>query len=95
MNNATKTWPDLAVGLYDRLTGRGSEITYELDNIEILVPDKVGDDADVEPSTTHPGPDRPSHRGVSDGRDAPHPRRQAPVAALGPEAPTPVTFGPD
>jgi hypothetical protein len=46
MSEATKTWPDLAVGLYDRLTGRGSEITYELDNVEIHVPDKVGEDAE-------------------------------------------------
>jgi hypothetical protein len=44
--DATKNWPDLAVGLYDRLTGRGSEITYEMENFEIQVPDKVGDDAE-------------------------------------------------
>jgi hypothetical protein len=25
----TKTWPDLAIGLYERLTGRNAEITYE------------------------------------------------------------------
>jgi len=29
----TKSWPDLAIGLYDRLTGRGAEITYEFDNM--------------------------------------------------------------
>ncbi len=43
---ATKNWPDLAVGLYDRLTGRGSEITYEMDNFEIHVPDRVGENAE-------------------------------------------------
>ena len=25
----TKTWPELAGGLYDKLTGRGAEITYQ------------------------------------------------------------------
>ena len=34
----TQTWPDLAIGLYDRLTGRGAEITYELHGLEIAVP---------------------------------------------------------
>lgn len=32
------TWPDLAIGLYDKLTGRGAEITYELQNLEVSVP---------------------------------------------------------
>lgn len=34
----TQTWPDLAIGLYDKLTGRGAEITYELQNLELSVP---------------------------------------------------------
>ena len=34
----SQTWPDLAIGLYDKLTGRGAEITYELQNLEISVP---------------------------------------------------------
>lgn len=34
----TKSWPDLAIGLYDKLTGRGAEITYEFDNMEVWVP---------------------------------------------------------
>lgn len=42
----TETWPDLAIGLYDRLTGRGAEITYEFEEMEIDVPSKTGDDAD-------------------------------------------------
>jgi len=42
----TTTWPDLAISLYDRLTGRGAEITYEFENMEIEVPSKVGEDAD-------------------------------------------------
>ena len=32
------TWPDLAIGLYDRLTGRGAEIIYEFQNMEISIP---------------------------------------------------------
>lgn len=42
----TETWPDLAIGLYDRLTGRGAEITYEFEEMEVDVPSKTGDDAD-------------------------------------------------
>jgi hypothetical protein len=32
------TWPELAIDLYDKLTGRGAEITYEFENLEIYVP---------------------------------------------------------
>lgn len=38
----TQTWPELAIGLYDKLTGRGAEISYEFDNFELEVPSKVG-----------------------------------------------------
>ena len=41
----TTNWPDLAIGLYDHLTGRGAEITYEFDNMEIAVPSNASDDA--------------------------------------------------
>jgi hypothetical protein len=41
-----QTWPELAVGLYERLTGRGAEITYEFDDLEVQVPDRMGPDAD-------------------------------------------------
>jgi hypothetical protein len=41
----TKTWPELAGGLYDKLTGRGAEITYEFDNLEVLVPSSASPDA--------------------------------------------------
>ncbi len=44
-NTHTKTWPDLAVGLYDRLTGRNAEITYEFDNLHLKVPSGTGADA--------------------------------------------------
>lgn len=45
-NKETTTWPDLAIGLYDRLTERNAEIIYEVENLEIQVPGKVGQDAD-------------------------------------------------
>lgn len=42
----TTTWPELAIGLYDRLTGRGAEISYEFIDMEVAVPSKTGDDAE-------------------------------------------------
>ncbi len=41
----TNSWPDLAVGLYDRLTGRGAEITYEFAEMRIKVPSGTGAEA--------------------------------------------------
>lgn len=43
--NNTTNWPDLAVGLYDRLTGRGAEITYEFDDMEVSVPSSASEEA--------------------------------------------------
>lgn len=40
----TQTWPELAISLYDKLTGRGAEITYEFEDFELFVPSKAGDD---------------------------------------------------
>ena len=34
----TQSWPDLAIGLYDKLTGRGAEITYHFQDLEVSVP---------------------------------------------------------
>jgi hypothetical protein len=45
-NEETTTWPDLAIGLYDRLTGRNAEIIYEFEDMEIQVPEGVGEDAE-------------------------------------------------
>ncbi|MFN3167054.1 MAG: hypothetical protein ACE37H_08325 [Phycisphaeraceae bacterium] len=41
----TTNWPDLAIGLYDRLTGRGAEITYDFENMHVKVPSGTGDNA--------------------------------------------------
>ena len=40
----TNTWPELAIGLFDKLTGRGAEITYEFDGFELEVPASTGSD---------------------------------------------------
>jgi hypothetical protein len=42
----TTTWPELAIGLYDRLTGRGAEIVYEFDDMTVDVPSQTGEDAE-------------------------------------------------
>jgi len=39
---ATHTWPELAGGLYDALTGRNAEITYDFQEMEVYVPAKTG-----------------------------------------------------
>lgn len=44
-NADLNTWPELAIGLYDKLTGRGAEISYEFDNFEVRVPRDASDDA--------------------------------------------------
>ncbi len=41
----TTTWPELAIGLYDKLTGRNAEITYDFENMEVWVPSGTGDNA--------------------------------------------------
>ncbi len=43
----TRTWPELAIGLYDKLTGRGAEITYDFDNMQVDIPSGTGKDADA------------------------------------------------
>jgi len=41
----TTTWPDLAMSLYDKLTGRNAEITYEFNNLEVSVPSSASEGA--------------------------------------------------
>ena len=41
----TETWPELAISLYDALTGRGAEIYYDFDNLEVHVPSGTGESA--------------------------------------------------
>jgi len=46
MANHTNDWSELAISLYDKLTGRNAEITYEADNMEVWVPSGVGENAE-------------------------------------------------
>ncbi len=39
------TWPELAEELYDKLTGRNAEISYEFHDLEIYVPAHHAEDA--------------------------------------------------
>ena len=39
------TWADFAAQLYDKLTGKGSKINYQFDDLNIDVPDKIGANA--------------------------------------------------
>jgi len=41
----TTTWPELGIALYDKLTGRGAEITYEFNNVEVAVPSSASAEA--------------------------------------------------
>ena len=45
----TPTWPDLAIGLYERLTGRNAEITYGFQDLEVHVPSHAAPDASHAP----------------------------------------------
>ena len=42
----TKNWPDLAIGLYDRLTGNNAEITYAFEEMRVQIPSGTGPDAE-------------------------------------------------
>ncbi len=37
------SWPDFAVGLYGKLSGRGSKINYEFEDLDIFIPAKIGE----------------------------------------------------
>ena len=41
----TNNCPELAIGLYDKLTGRDAEISYSFDDFELFVPSSTADDA--------------------------------------------------
>ena len=42
----TRNWTELAIGLYDRLTERNAEITYDFDNMEVGIPSSTNTDAE-------------------------------------------------
>jgi hypothetical protein len=47
--STTRTWPELAVGLFDKLTERNAEIGYRFENLEIGIPGST--DANAERAT--------------------------------------------
>lgn len=42
----TTNWPELAIGLYDRLTGRQAEIAYAFDNFSVDIPSSTSAEAE-------------------------------------------------
>jgi hypothetical protein len=48
VNNVAEptNWPDLAMSLWDGLTARNAEITYDFGNLEVAIPHKVGQSVD-------------------------------------------------
>ena len=44
--NETNTWPELAIGLYDKLTERNANIAYHFDNFEVAVPSSTSGQAE-------------------------------------------------
>jgi len=47
MANNVLTWPELAIELFEKLTGQGAEIHYEFENLEIYVPAHHAEDAQL------------------------------------------------
>jgi hypothetical protein len=45
-SSESRTWPDVAIGLYDKLTGRNAEIAYEFHDLEVFVPASTAPDAE-------------------------------------------------
>ncbi|TXB67564.1 hypothetical protein [Phaeodactylibacter luteus] len=45
MSKDTKNWPELAIGLFEQLTGRDAEISYHFDDFELHVPSSTAADA--------------------------------------------------
>lgn len=45
-NEHTTNWPDLAIGLYERLTGMNAAITYEFIDLTVKVPSGTGPQAE-------------------------------------------------
>jgi hypothetical protein len=42
----TTNWPDLAIGLYDRLTGMNAEISYQFEDMNVKIPSGTGANAE-------------------------------------------------
>lgn len=44
-SNETHTWPELAISLYEHLTGKNAEIIYTFENMTIGIPSSTGEHA--------------------------------------------------
>ena len=42
----TRTWPELAIGLYDKLTERNAQIAYDFADFEVAIPSSTQGDAE-------------------------------------------------
>ena len=45
-NTETRDWPSLAAALYDKLTGRDAEISYEFSEFQLDIPSSTREDAE-------------------------------------------------
>jgi hypothetical protein len=41
-NKQIQSWPDLAIGLYEKLNERNAEISYTFEDFSVRVPQRVG-----------------------------------------------------
>ncbi len=48
-DNGTHTWPELAIGLFEQLTGKNAEIIYTFEDMSIHIPSGTGDSAKLAP----------------------------------------------
>ena len=46
-NTDTHTWPELAIGLYDKLTERRAAIAYDFADFEVAIPSSTHGDAET------------------------------------------------
>lgn len=47
--NGTHTWPELAIGLFEQLTGKNAEIIYSFEEMSIQIPSGTGASAELAP----------------------------------------------
>ena len=47
--NETHTWPELAIGLFEQLTGKNAEIIYSFEDMSIQIPSGTGSSAKLAP----------------------------------------------
>ena len=48
-SNETNTWPELAISLYEHLTGKNAEIIYTFEDMKIGIPSSTDENAKSAP----------------------------------------------